>query len=514
MSIVGCTQSRESRTSAGRVGALLAIAVFGCGVPAAGQTLHNEDGIRLRATIRVLAYGAGRCEVSEPNHTEEMYERLRGNIGQPIDVWEVEVTAYNGSGRELSELGGVMNIEAESPPCDSWSREADVSGFVHQGGALMLLTSSGSVGPGEAVTETRLLAVFHTDDDPVVASWDIQYVFSGGADRRQEARRSGSSQREAGRPADRTSEPPPQRRAAETPARRSRPAARPAAEPAPRRDPVAPRPGDTMTGPAGMEFGWVPAGEFRMGSTSGEADSDEQPVTRVRISRGFWLGKYEVTRSEWQAVMGSNPSSFDWCGRCPVEQVSWEDVQQFIRRLNSQEGREMYRLPTEAEWEYAARAGTAGDRYGSVDAVAWYGNNSESRTHEVGRKTPNAWGLYDMLGNVNEWVQDWYGAYPGGSVTDPRGPGSGSSRVDRGGSWVLGGARYVRAPNRAGDHPGDRPPRPGLSPAEDTITLGPFTLVPSGARSAPSWAGSGEGRRGSARAERETARPASGALEV
>ena len=434
--------------------AALLVTTMGLAAPAGAQTLHNEDGIRVRATIRVLAYGAGRCEVSEPNHTEEMYERLRGNIGQPIDVWEVEVTAYNGSGRELSELGGVMNIEAEPPPCDSWSREADVSGFVHQGGALMLLTSSGSVGPGEAVTETRRLAVFHTDDDPVVASWDIQYVFSGGADRRQEARRSGSSQREAGPPAGRTSEPPPQRRAAETPARRSRPAARPAAGPALRRDPVAPRPGDTMTA-AGMEFGWVPAGEFRMGSTSSEAFGDEQPVTRVRISRGFWLGKYEVTQSEWQTVMGSNPSAFAGCGNCPVETVSWEDVQQFIRRLNSQEGREVYRLPTEAEWEYAARAGTAGDRYGNLDAVAWYDANSGGRTQPVGGRTPNAWDFHDMLGNVREWVQDWDGDYPGGSVTDPRGPRSGSYRGFRGGSWDDD-AGFVRAPFRLIAPPGLR----------------------------------------------------------
>ena len=206
-------------------------------------------------------------------------------------------------------------------------------------------------------------------------------------------------------------------------------------------DPVGPRPGDMMAGAAGMEFVWVPPGEFWMGSTSSEADSDEQPVTRVRISEGFWLGKYEVTRSKWAAVMGSNPvrgsnpSRFAGCGRCPVELVSWEDAQQFIRRLNSQEGREVYRLPTEAEWEYAARAGTAGDRYGNLDAIAWYDRNSGNRAQPVGGKTPNAWGLHDMLGNVWEWVEDWYGDYPGGSVTDPRGPGSGSYRVLRGGGW-------------------------------------------------------------------------------
>ena len=200
---------------------------------------------------------------------------------------------------------------------------------------------------------------------------------------------------------------------------------------------------------AGMEFVRVPAGEFLMGSTSDEADDDEQPLTRVRISRAFELGKHEVRQAEWEAVMGSNPSTYDECGPdCPVERVSWDDVQEFIRRLNALEGEARYRLPTEAEWEYAARAGTSGDRYGGdLDAIAWYGENSESRTHPVGQKVPNAFGLHDMLGNVYEWVQDWYGVYPGGSVTDPQGPMSGSYRLSRGGSWILN-ARYCRASYR------------------------------------------------------------------
>ena len=156
---------------------------------------------------------------------------------------------------------------------------------------------------------------------------------------------------------------------------------------------------------AAMEFVQVPAGEFLMGSESEEAIYMEQPVTRVRISRGFYLGKYEVTQGQWQAVMGSNPSFFDECGPdCPVEGVSWDDVQEFIRKLNAAVGEERYRLPTEAEWEYAARAGTSGDRYGNLDAIAWYDGNSGDRTHPVGRKAPNALGLHDMLGNVFEWV--------------------------------------------------------------------------------------------------------------
>ena len=205
--------------------------------------------------------------------------------------------------------------------------------------------------------------------------------------------------------------------------------------------------GAAPMGPSGMEFVWIPAGKFRMGSTSSEAFDDEQPVTQVRISRGFWLGKYEVTQTEWEAVMGSNPSSFNGCGHCPVEEVSWNDVQDFTSRLNAQEGREVYRLPTEAEWEYAARAGTKGDRYGDLDAIAWYGDTSGRRTHPVGGKAPNAWGLHDVLGNVVEWVGDRYGDYIGGSVTDPQGPGSGPGRVIRGGCWV-GAAKHSRTSNR------------------------------------------------------------------
>ena len=206
----------------------------------------------------------------------------------------------------------------------------------------------------------------------------------------------------------------------------------------------------------GIQFVWVPAGEFRMGSTSREADDDEQPLTRVRISRGFYLGKYEVTQGQWQAVMGRNPSYFDECGpTCPVETVSWDDVQEFIGKLNAAVGEERYRLPTEAEWEYAARAGTRRDRYGNLDAIAWYEDNSGSRTHPVGEKDPNTWGLHDMLGNVWEWTQDRYGDYPGGSVTDPQGPASGSERVARGGGW-YGFARYCRASNRGYDSPGSR----------------------------------------------------------
>ena len=244
--------------------------------------------------------------------------------------------------------------------------------------------------------------------------------------------------------------------------------------------------------PLGMEFVWIPAGEFLMGSPSHEEgrDSDERQH-EVRISQGFWMGKYEVTQGEWEAVMGGNPSDFESCGaRCPVEQVSWPDVQGFIAKLNARESGKgnRYRLPTEAEWEYAARAGSAGatpegelrilgkSNAPELDGQAWYGGNSgvsyaggydcsgwEERqyeaercgTHPVGMKRANAWGLHDMLGNVWEWTADWYGDYPSGMVEDPRGPSTGSYRVDRGGGWSSY-ARRVRSAARSYYSPGCR----------------------------------------------------------
>ena len=215
--------------------------------------------------------------------------------------------------------------------------------------------------------------------------------------------------------------------------------------------------GSPWTNSPDMEFVWIPAGEFLMGSPSYEEgrESNERQH-EVRISQGFWMGKYEVTQGEWEAVMGSNPSFFDECGsRCPVETVSWNDVQEFIGRLNERETGPGYRLPTEAEWEYAARSGTTGARHGELDDVAWYSGNSGGSTHQVGQKRGNAWGLHDMLGNVWEWAGDWYDEYPSGLVTDRQGSLSGSGRVVRGGGWpyYAGG---VRSANRSYYSPGRR----------------------------------------------------------
>ena len=196
-----------------------------------------------------------------------------------------------------------------------------------------------------------------------------------------------------------------------------------------------------FTNSIGMKFKLIPAGSFMMGS---EEDSDEQPVHQVTITNSFYLGIYEVTQAQWVVVMGSNPSYLTDDSR-PVEQVSWYDVQDFIAQLNDLEGTDKYRLPTEAEWEYACRAGSTtaycfGDDESQLTQYAWYRRNAFAPTHPVGQKLPNAWGLYDMPGNVWEWCADWYGSnyYSSSPGVDPQGPGSGSDRVMRGGSWLSG----------------------------------------------------------------------------
>jgi formylglycine-generating enzyme required for sulfatase activity len=183
------------------------------------------------------------------------------------------------------------------------------------------------------------------------------------------------------------------------------------------------------------------------------------PAHTVTISKPYYIGKYEVTQEQWYAVMGNNPAYFPE-RKNPVERVSWDDAQEFIKRLNQKEGHNRYRLPTEAEWEYAARAGSAsaysfGDDTGQLVRYAWYGVNSGNKTHPVGQKEPNAWGLYDMYGNVIEWVQDWYGEYPRKDVTDYSGPSSGSRRVRRGGGWDYD-AESCRSAIRIYDSPGYR----------------------------------------------------------
>lgn len=175
----------------------------------------------------------------------------------------------------------------------------------------------------------------------------------------------------------------------------------------------------------------VPGGCFQMG---------DKDVRHEVCLDDFLIGTYTVTQGQWQQVMGNNPSYFGSCGDdCPVEKVDWNDVQEFIRRLNAATGKQ-YRLPTEAEWEYACRSGGRDQDYcggNDIQKLAWYEGNASKRTHPVGQKQPNGLGIYDMSGNVWQWVQDWHGSYPAGTAKNPQGPPSGSHRVCRGGSWNL-----------------------------------------------------------------------------
>ena len=204
----------------------------------------------------------------------------------------------------------------------------------------------------------------------------------------------------------------------------------------------------------------IAPGTFQMGSITGGEDS-ERPVTKVTFLRRFWLGKTEVTQAQWLAVMGSNPSSFKG-DNLPVEQVSWDDAMEFCWKLTERERAAgqlpegyAYTLPTEAQWEYACRAGTTGDYAGNLDEMGWYRQNSGQSTKPVGTKQANAWGLHDMHGNVWEWCLDRYRSYPGGSVTDPNGASSGSGRVLRGGCW-SGRADYCRSALRMNWDSGNR----------------------------------------------------------
>jgi formylglycine-generating enzyme required for sulfatase activity len=175
-----------------------------------------------------------------------------------------------------------------------------------------------------------------------------------------------------------------------------------------------------------MKFAWVPPGAFLMG---GDQTDEEKPVHRVTISKGFFMGTYPVTQAQWQAVMGFNLSHFRGDDR-PVETVSWEDCQEFCQKLRHLTGKPT-RLPTEAEWEYACRAGTTSDYYSgngeeALQKVGWYASNSDKQTQPVGKRAANAWGLFDMHGNVWEWCADWYGPYPKEDQKDPQGCTSGA----------------------------------------------------------------------------------------
>ena len=223
----------------------------------------------------------------------------------------------------------------------------------------------------------------------------------------------------------------------------------------------------TYTNSLGQTFILLPVGTFTMGSPSSEPGRyNDETQHQVTLTQPFYMQTTEVTQSQWEAVMVINPSSLSGCPTCPVDSVSWEDVQTYITRMNLK-GEGTYSLPTEAQWEYAARAGiTTAFANGSIEdypnmsacnddenlnMIGWYCYNSGSTVHTVGQKPTNAWGLHDMSGNVWEWCQDWYDEYPSNAVTDPAGPLKGLYRVVRGGYW-NGESSVCRSAKR-GTHP-------------------------------------------------------------
>ena len=252
--------------------------------------------------------------------------------------------------------------------------------------------------------------------------------------------------------------------------------------------------GEQGSGPP-EDFVTIDPGVFMMGSPADELGrQDDEIPHEVELTRAFYLAETEVTQAHWIKVMGSNPSSYSGCDDCPVEEISWHDAVAYCNSLSVSEGLDPaykvsgtkvtwdpaangYRLPTEAEWEYACRAGTTTAFYSgaiteiqcaldpNLDSIGWYcGNQVPNQTKEVGQKLANSWGLYDMSGNVWEWCWDWRGDYSPGTVTDPIGPDSGSDRMIRGGSW-RSPARYCRSAARLHTGPGGRDDNIGFRPA-------------------------------------------------
>jgi formylglycine-generating enzyme required for sulfatase activity len=229
----------------------------------------------------------------------------------------------------------------------------------------------------------------------------------------------------------------------------------------------------TLPGGVALKLCYIPAGSFVMGSDSADVfyQGDEFPAHRVTLTRGFYLGQFEVTQAQWEAVMGENPSVFDrypTSPRHPVDMISWDDCQVFLEKINALGLPGRFRLPTEAEWEYACRAGTETLFYWGDDLAlgpmlkhAWFYSRAAGRSHPVGKKQPNAWQLYDMSGGVWEWCQDWRGPYEAGPQTDPTGPATGERRIYRGGSW-FNEPEALRSANRHGHPPDTRGTNSGL----------------------------------------------------
>lgn len=231
-------------------------------------------------------------------------------------------------------------------------------------------------------------------------------------------------------------------------------------------------PSPELTNSIGMKFKLIPAGTFKMGSDFAKPPeflTHFESIHQVKLSRPLRIGMYEVTQDQYRRVMGENPSKNQGLQN-PAERVSWNDAVEFCRKLSElpkeKTAGHVYRLPTEAEWEYACRAGAEteycfGNDISQLGDYAWFFGNSGDQSQPVGQKKPNAWGLHDMHGNVSEWCQDWHGPYPSGLAVDPKGPDTGEQRVARGGGWSLRGV-YSRSADRSRYHPSFASARSGL----------------------------------------------------
>ena len=231
--------------------------------------------------------------------------------------------------------------------------------------------------------------------------------------------------------------------------------------------PAKPSPGDIITNSIGMKLVYIPSGEFMMGSPEDEEGRwKDETQHLVKLGKGFHMGVTQVTQAQWQGLIGNDPSHFKG-NDLPVENVSLNDAMEFCRKLSEKESKR-YRLPTEAEWEYACRAGSTGPYAGrSLDDLGWYSDNSGGKTHPVATKEANAWGIFDMHGNVFEWCQDWYADYPKGKGADPTGPANGSCRLLRGGAWGYYPTN-CRSANRGRDSPRNRNDGVGFRVALDS----------------------------------------------
>ena len=418
--------------------------------PAAAEELYNKDGVQLWTSARLVTRDAATCHILEDRHPDEEYQRLKANEGQPLHVWRMDLKAANYSGKTIEYVRASVDVDAEWPPCTNWDWETSqlYPGGVIWAGGLLTFQDVGEVLPGEEVGETMFLLVFH-DEEPGFGRWSIDYDFGEAApvpaDRGAPGARAAPPSRSAPAPAS-SSEPPP--------------AARPSRQP-----------GETFrdtlrSGGTGPEMVVIPGGSFRMGCVSGVDCRDrEKPVHKVTIPQSLAVGKYEVTFAEWDACVsaggcGRRPDDEGWGrGRRPVVNVSWDDAQAYLRWLSSQTGAE-YRLLSESEWEYAARAGSStayswGNEIGSGRANC-DGCGSQwdlSQTAPVGSFSPNAFGVHDMHGNVCEWVQDcWNGSHSGapqnGSAWQS---GECSLRVLRGGAWNFR-PRSLRSASRLTIH--------------------------------------------------------------